>query len=532
MGNLYRHLCARRAAAVKCYSISLAIFGAASANGMFCPRACANAFVQMDYNISSATRSRGTIFIEIFDDRPITRDNFLAYVNAGRYNNSLMHRLDTISGPTTAILQGGGYHLQYVSEPPPLENSLSPNFRVDLDGNYNTANPMITNEYLVPANLPPPDNVPRVNKRGTVAMARTTNPNSATSEFFFNIGDNTTLLNETNGGGYAVFAQVVGDGMNLLDAYTGLNVLNRNPDNNDDGTRDAGPFGTLPALVDSGSYLPLMLDRAKRVDYLGNGLITTVPSGGLTFSARDAFFDTGTVFEGASTGLTIGVGRTLGIREGYTLNRSLASNGVLSPGLSLGAITIQGNYFNFSAATLEIELGGTTPDLEYDKLIVTNIAHLSGGKLRVLFQNSFVPEAGDSFTFLTAAGGIMNNFTTFELPQLDAGLVWHLTKAATSYSISIVAADYDHNGIVDTADYVLWRKTRNTNVTPYSGADGNGDGIVNNIDYALWRNNIGNRRGTVGGTGSLLTGEAVPEPTCLISVLAVAAVFVARRRQR
>jgi cyclophilin family peptidyl-prolyl cis-trans isomerase len=186
-----------------------------------------------------------------FDDRPITRDNFLAYVNANRYNNSLMHRLDTISGPTTAILQGGGYYLQYQQEPEPLDNSLSPNFRVDLDGNPNTANPMITNEYL---------NAPvRVNAPGTIAMARTTDPNSATSEYFFNIGDNTTFFNETNGGGYAVFARVVGDGMNLLNAYTGLTVLKRNPDIKDDGTRDAGPFGTLPALVNGCSYLPLKL---------------------------------------------------------------------------------------------------------------------------------------------------------------------------------------------------------------------------------------------------------------------------------
>jgi hypothetical protein len=199
--------------------------------------------------------------------------------------------------------------------------------------------------------------------------------------------------------------------------------------------------------------------------------------------------------------------------------------------LALGSITIQGNYFNFSAATLEIELGGITPDVEYDRLIVTNIAHLSGGKLRVLLTNSFVPAAGNSFTFLTAAGGINNNFTTFELPQLSAGLVWNIAKSATSYSLSIAAADYNRNGIVDAGDYTIWRKTRNTNVTPYAGADGNGDGIINDLDYTVWRSNIGNRRGTVAAAGSQLEGGAVPEPSSTLLILAMAAMIAVRRRR-
>jgi hypothetical protein len=361
-------------------------------------------------------------------------------------------------------------------------------------------------------------------------MARTSNPNSATSEYFFNIGDNTTFLNETNGGGYAVFAQVVGDGMNLLDAYTGLNVLNRNPDTNDDGTRDGGPFGNLPALVNGSSYLPLMLERARVVDYLGNGLITTVPAGGLTFGTRDAFFDTGTVFTGSSVGLTVGPGRTLGIREGYVLNRPLANNGTIAPGLALGAITVQGNFFQFSAGTLEIELGGLTPDTQYDKVIATGNAFLAG-KLRVLFENSFVPVAGNAFTILNAAS-ITGNFTAFELPQLSEGLVWNVAKSATAYSLSVAAADYNRNGVADAADYILWRKTRNLNVTPYSGADGNGDGIVNDLDYMLWRSNVGNRRGTVGGAGSMLESSSVPEPSAALVILATAAIFTARRRSR
>ena len=119
---------------------------ALSAIGFFVAPLRANTFVQMDFNISLATRARGTAFIELFDDRPITRDNFLAYVNGGRYNNTLMHRLAFLDAPTNTVpfvLQGGGYYLQYLTEPPPLDNSLNPNAKVDLDGNSGTANPMI-----------------------------------------------------------------------------------------------------------------------------------------------------------------------------------------------------------------------------------------------------------------------------------------------------------------------------------------------------------------------------------------------------
>jgi hypothetical protein len=263
---------------------------------------------------------------------------------------------------------------------------------------------------------------------------------------------------------------------------------------------------------------------------LGNGLVTTVPGGGLTFSTRDAFFDTGTVFTGASTGLTVGPNRTLGIREGYVLNRPLANNGTIAPGLALGAITVQGNFFQFSAGTLEIELGGLTPDTQYDRLIATGNAFLNG-KLRIGFQNSFVPAAGNSFTILTAAS-ITGNFSLFELPQLNEGLVWNVAKSATSISLSIASADYNRNGIVDAADYTLWRKTRNTNVTPFAGADGNGDGIINDLDYTVWRSNIGNRRGTVSGAGSFLEGGAVPEPSSALALMATAALFAASRRRR
>jgi hypothetical protein len=71
--------------------------------------------------------------------------------------------------------------------------------------------------------------------------------------------------------------------------------------------------------------------------------------------------------------------------------------------------------------------------------------------------------------------------------------------AATRLSGSQNAAYYSRNGIVDAADYTLWRDTLCAVVTPYSGADGSGNGVVDMADYDLWKTHFGQ---TLSGSGS------------------------------
>src|SRR5262249_25249435 len=149
------------------------------------------------------------------------------------------------------------------------------------------------------------------------------------------------------------------------------------------------------------------------IDYLGTGLTTNVPDGGLTFSTRDAYIDTGTAFTGTGA-LTIGTGRTLGIREQYSLNRNLANHGTLAPGMQLGAITLQTSYFQYFDGQLNIQLAGTTADTLYDKLNVTGTAFLDG-RLSVSFIGGYSPVAGNSYTVLSA-GSIVGFFGSYDLP--------------------------------------------------------------------------------------------------------------------
>jgi uncharacterized protein (TIGR03437 family) len=107
------------------------------------------------------------------ESAPRTVENFLNYVNRGAYNNSFIHR----SVPSF-VIQGGGYR---------FENNSAAEIPAD---------PPVVNEFRIP------------NTRGTIAMAKLgDNPNSATSQWFFNLGDNRSNLDNQNGG-FTVFGRV------------------------------------------------------------------------------------------------------------------------------------------------------------------------------------------------------------------------------------------------------------------------------------------------------------------------------------
>jgi cyclophilin family peptidyl-prolyl cis-trans isomerase len=480
---------------------------------VICSAGYGNRFVQLDYNLTLEPRSRDTAFIELFDDKPLTTNNFLQYVNGNRFDGTFMHRLSK-----DFVVQGGGYFPVFVTEPAPVNISLDPNAVVDLDGNPGTPNPTVANEFSVPSI--------RSNLRGTISMARKSmQPNSATSEWFVNLGNNTGL--DFVDGGFTVFARVLADGMSMFDGFNSLTIANLNPDTDDNGTRDAGPF-----FIGPGDGVPVLggnlvvLERAKQIDYLGAGITTDVPAAGLIFSARDVFLDAGTMFTGAGA-LTIGNGRTLGIREGTNLTRTLINRGTVAPGLQLGSITVA-SYQQFFDGTLDIQLRKTSTFSDHDRINVTDTAFLAG-KLDVSFLSQYMPSAGDSFTVLSAAS-IVGGFNSLELPQLTPGLVWRYSQSATAVMLSVALADYNRNGVVDVADYVLWRNTQNTSVSPSTGADGNGDGLVNNLDYVIWRSNFGNRSGIAAGTGSLIAA-ALPEPSTFFIAVAGGMLLAAGRRR-
>jgi peptidyl-prolyl cis-trans isomerase A (cyclophilin A) len=136
--------------------------------------------------------SKGSITLELYPDKaPITVENFLKYVDAGFYDNLIFHRVIP-----KFMIQGGGMTDQMREK---QEGKRAP----------------IKNESGNGLS----------NKRGTIAMARTSDPNSATCQFFINHRDNPDL--DTNGGGYTVFGKVT-QGMDVVDAIAEVSRTNRN----------------------------------------------------------------------------------------------------------------------------------------------------------------------------------------------------------------------------------------------------------------------------------------------------------------
>ncbi|HXR01167.1 MAG TPA: peptidylprolyl isomerase [Pseudomonas sp.] len=125
--------------------------------------------------------TNGTIEIELNQDKaPISTQNFLKYVDSNFYSNTIFHRV--IPG---FMVQGGGFTQQMMQKPTndPIKNEAD-------NGLHNV--------------------------RGTIAMARTSDVNSATSQFFINVKDNDMLDHGNRDFGYAVFGKVV-KGMDVVD---------------------------------------------------------------------------------------------------------------------------------------------------------------------------------------------------------------------------------------------------------------------------------------------------------------------------
>ena len=138
--------------------------------------------------------THGNLTIELYEAKaPVSCENFLQYVDQGFYNGTIFHRV--IDG---FMIQGGGMDAQMQQKP---------------------TGDSIKNEA---------DNGLK-NTRGTVAMARTMDPHSATAQFFINLADNAFLDHtspDTQGWGYAVFAEVI-EGMDTVDRICSLETGNR-----------------------------------------------------------------------------------------------------------------------------------------------------------------------------------------------------------------------------------------------------------------------------------------------------------------
>lgn len=150
---------------------------------------------------------------------PISVANFLHYVDENVYPETMYVHRRGAGGASPRVIQSGGF---WIDTTPPPSTELIPKFA-----------PIALEVGTGLSNL-----------RGTIAMARTVAPDSATSQWFINLVDNVSL--DTSGGGYAVFGKVV-SGLDVVDAIGALTIYNANGPNCQFTTLGCS-FGELPLL--------------------------------------------------------------------------------------------------------------------------------------------------------------------------------------------------------------------------------------------------------------------------------------------
>jgi cyclophilin family peptidyl-prolyl cis-trans isomerase len=191
----------------------------------------------------------GEVEIDLFEvETPQTVANFLNYVNDGDYANTFIHR--SVPG---FVIQGGGFAF--------IDGAVEP----------------------VPTD-PPVANEPGIsNLRGTIAMAKLgDDPNSATSQWFINLGDNSENLDAQNGG-FTVFGQVT-KGMDVVDAIAALPVW------------DAGSsFSDLPLINYPGNPTPVTEEYLVKTDITEDGVESRFE---ISAGMNDAWYDIDTDGQG------------------------------------------------------------------------------------------------------------------------------------------------------------------------------------------------------------------------------------------
>lgn len=348
--------------------------------------------------------------------------------------------------------------------------------------------------------------------------------------------------------GNSASAGVSGDGAN----WAGANNWMRGPN------IDAAPIDQDLVIFSPGSSHSTIRLNANRLvsavifsaSYTLNGDKLTVLSGNVTVTAGiTAVINSDLAAQSLNHSIRkLGTGRLLvngtvgqvAVKEGTlsgsgTLDYLTALNGaIVAPGNSAGIMRVLNDFKMHSGATLSIDIGGRdNSDLQnpqFDILVIEGAARLAGTlsvELIDLGNLVYSPVAGDSFTILTASDGIIGTFDAVRLPALQPGLIWEQAVREDAFILKVARfpGDYDQNGVVDAADYLVWRKTLGQTGTGLA-ADGNGNNQIDPSDYDVWRAHYGH---TTGSGLSAIANAAVPEPSTLVLSILMAAGWCIRR---
>lgn len=280
---------------------------------------------------------------------------------------------------------------------------------------------------------------------------------------------------------------------------------------------------------------------AGTVDVLGSGAvsvandITIFPTGqvrvaGGTLSAGEIRFQgAGGQFHWTSGTLQLGAYR------GSLVNAA----GLLEARGLVGVVTIDNNYTQQNGGTLRVGVGGPTPNTSYDVVNVGGAASLDG-LFSIEQLAGFVPQPQQTFTVLnaTSIAGAFDNVANGQRLAVTGGTTtgtfvvnYGAGSAFNSNRIVLsafqITGDYNLDGIVNAADYTVWRDTLGSTTDLRANGDNTGAsaGVVDIADFNAWKANFGKKATGLGAGAMAFEAVAAPEPGAAILWLLAAGIL-------
>jgi hypothetical protein len=225
----------------------------------------------------------------------------------------------------------------------------------------------------------------------------------------------------------------------------------------------------------------------------------------------------------------LSIGPRGNVQGNSTIAAEVRNGGTVAPGVSpsfvpidtIGTLQINGDYTQTAAGDLAIQLASIT---NFDKVNIDGHANLDG-TLKLSLFGGFMPAVGNMFQILTATSGITGKFD-LEFTSLSPGtgpgfIAIYSNSDVVLKFVNFLPGDFNHDGTVDVADYVVWRNGLGT--------------TFNQDDYNVWRSHFGQSAGSgsgSGATGFASANAAVPEPATMIAAMFACAAAAMCRKYR
>jgi autotransporter-associated beta strand protein len=231
------------------------------------------------------------------------------------------------------------------------------------------------------------------------------------------------------------------------------------------------------------------------------------------------------------TGLTtVNAGGTLGGTGTLGGGLTVASGGHVAPGASIGTLNVAGAMTLDTGSILDIELGAPSSSDRINVNLLNGLT-INGGTVNLTNAGGL---AAGTYTLIDYAGTITGTVDNLLFGSVPGGFSFDLVDTGSLINLLVSPApmndaDFNGDGIVSGADYVVWRKFKGATGTGTQGTgDANGDTNVNVTDYNIWKQTYGMPSpGSGGGPG------AVPEPSSAVLVsVTLIGLFIGSRRGR